>query len=446
MALIGSRNPSNPILCSLRTYADTHYQLHQHAAGVVKSRNGAVLSRGFMLKSDQRPSAPSSGEVGGGVHLAGATNFRMAELGVFGVAQPTEAGLRTILSVLKSKQGRETVWFCTREEPLVYIGSQVSLGDVGERGWDGADCCGDEAFRAEGRRRADEDVCAQRSRREPRGDRAEARSHFSFEDVFRWLRRVSSQAQAGHHQGGGAVWRCHSRARGDRQVGPFSSATRVKETHTSSAGDQEIRNTWVAADQVRTVREVWEEVAAEGYNVSLTPQRLTAFVSQCSNELFSFSQLVYHRIPVTRDQSPEDRYLDTYAEILASTPTTSSLVFNCGIGVVRTTFAMCAALIVRRRQMLLQGMPDPYGIVEDGKLKAVGENAAAVVVLRARSEQAIRDQSLLRLMHVLQKSAFSFSFWIGGGELIFGGVQVSRRRGSSRCSRSLARTPSFSKT
>ena len=84
-----------------------------------------------MLKSDQRPTAPSTVHdattdgVEGGVHLRGATNFRMAELGVFGVAQPTETGLRTILSVLKSQKGRETVWFCTREEPVVYIGAQV---------------------------------------------------------------------------------------------------------------------------------------------------------------------------------------------------------------------------------------------------------------------------------------------------------------------------------
>lgn len=102
--------------------------------------------------------------VGGGVHLRGATNFRMADsdLGVFGCAQPTETGLRTVLSVLKSQatqsaggsslssanikgKGRETgkslcllpvittsklidhariVWFCTREEPIVYIGVQ----------------------------------------------------------------------------------------------------------------------------------------------------------------------------------------------------------------------------------------------------------------------------------------------------------------------------------
>lgn len=99
-------------------------------------REGSVLSRGFILKSDYRPplnlgSEGGVGEnagVGGGVHLQGATNFRMADFGVYGVAQPTETGLRTILSVLKCQdgvgslgeriQGRPVVWFCTREEPV----------------------------------------------------------------------------------------------------------------------------------------------------------------------------------------------------------------------------------------------------------------------------------------------------------------------------------------
>lgn len=59
-----------------------------------------------------------------------------------------------------------------------------------------------------------------------------------------------------------------------------------------STGDKEIVNTWVATDNVRTVREVWEQVRSEGYNVS------------------------YHRVPVSRDQSPEDRYLDTCSSFL----------------------------------------------------------------------------------------------------------------------------------
>lgn len=141
------------------------------ASGVVQSRNGSVLSRGFIIKSDSRPVAPPtmsetegvafapgaassstsdtagrSDERGGGganistdagiggLHLTGATNFRHSELDVYGVAQPTETGLRTVLSLLRSQdtigprgeriRGRETVWFCTREEPVVYLGAQ----------------------------------------------------------------------------------------------------------------------------------------------------------------------------------------------------------------------------------------------------------------------------------------------------------------------------------
>ena len=212
--------------------------------------------------------------------------------------------------------------------------------------------------------------------------------------------RSAVQAQAGHHQGGCSIrWRDP----GPRGVWYASccAVSKLNDQRLFHTGDKEIRNTWVAADQVRTVREVWEQVAAEGYNVTF-PTTPWSHLTQLTLE--PTAQLSYHRVPVTRDQSPEDRYLDTYASILASIPTTSSLVFNCGIGVVRTTFAMCAALIVRRRQMMLQGMEDPYGIADDDVRVAMQQNARAAVVLKARSEQATRDQSLLRLMHVLQKS------------------------------------------
>ena len=113
-------------------------------------------------------------------------------------------------------------------------------------------------------------------------------------------------------------------------------------------------------------------------------------------------QLVYHRIPISRDQAPEQGYLDIYTSILSSVPTSSSLVFNCGLGVVRTTFAMSVALIVRRKQLMDEGREDPYGIeleVSRG-LSPSGE----AKLMRNRSEQAMRDRSLLRLMHVLQNS------------------------------------------
>lgn len=173
-----------------------------------------------------------------------------------------------------------------------------------------------------------------------------------------------------------------------REAGKYGGVIQVAEEQANG----EIISTWVAADSVRTVRELWEEVAAEGYN------------------------LAYHRVPVTRDQSPEDRYLDHYTAILATVPTSSSLVFNCGLGVVRTTFAMSTALIVRRRQLMLSGKADPYQIGEAG-LAGLGFGAgsgpaspgapgtpggSAVRVLQQLSEQNQRDKSLLRLMTVLR--------------------------------------------
>lgn len=77
---------------------------------------------------------------------------------------------------------------------------------------------------------------------------------------------------------------------------------------------------------------------------------------------------------------------------------------------------MCVALLVRRRMLVEQGRPDPYGAAvaddedeRDGAKSPVGAGdggaEAARRVLRRQNEQARRDKSLLRLMHVLSKSA-----------------------------------------
>jgi hypothetical protein len=149
----------------------------------------------------------------------------------------------------------------------------------------------------------------------------------------------------------------------------------------------DILPTWVSADEVATARELFSYVRQEGYNIS------------------------YYRTPVARDQSPNDGYLDTYTSLLASIPTSTSLVFNCGAGVVRSTFAMSVALIVRRKQLVDQGLPDPYGpVLEEGAFPVhEAPNQGAAKVLKAQSEQAARDQSLLRLMHVLSKCARSLA-------------------------------------
>ncbi|KAG8781267.1 hypothetical protein FRC15_008908 [Serendipita sp. 397] len=116
-------------------------------ASVVKSRTGSVLTRGFILKTDFYPNGK---ELDLDINLGGAPNFRSPRtisFNVFGVAQPRIAGIRAILSLLgchprrpqnsknapetfdmkertKGKEFRKCLWFNTREEPVVYIGTR----------------------------------------------------------------------------------------------------------------------------------------------------------------------------------------------------------------------------------------------------------------------------------------------------------------------------------
>lgn len=143
----------------------SNYPIARRLISFIIFHPGSVLSRGLILKSDHLPSQPDLSHTPSAtstststsdqpapptqahlLHLRGASNFRPASLGVYGVAQPTETGLRTILNVLRSQPRvdakgnrtrgeRETVWFSSREEACVYIGAQpfVSRSRVGRR-------------------------------------------------------------------------------------------------------------------------------------------------------------------------------------------------------------------------------------------------------------------------------------------------------------------------
>lgn len=77
------------------------------------------------------------------------------------------------------------------------------------------------------------------------------------------------------------------------------------------------------------------------------------------------------RIPITQDRLIEDNYLDAYFDVISKTdPLTTPLVFSCGMGAVRTTFAMTAACIIRRRQLIENGEPDPYAAPAVGLMSA----------------------------------------------------------------------------
>ncbi|GAA6056946.1 hypothetical protein JCM3770_007157 [Rhodotorula araucariae] len=326
------------------------------AHAVVPSRQGSVLSRGLVLKADYRfsahpPNAAAPVPLYGDV--TGASNLRDGRLGVWGLAQPTATGVRSLLALLGSNRDRDVVWFVTREEPILYIGGQPYV-----------------------LREA-----AHPTETYSISDRAE-----NLEEIEARLKHDVLRESARY----GGLLLIHSE--------PYT--TPDGGSATASATSSLLRPSWVAVSptSVLTARELFADIAAEGFRVS------------------------YHRTPVARDQSPQDGYLDEYADRIRALPTRTALVFNCGAGVVRSTFAMSVAVLVRRRMLVEHGRTDPYAVAaaddddaRDGARSPApadggggggggGGADAAKKVLKRQSEQATRDRSLLRLMHVLSKS------------------------------------------
>lgn len=95
------------------------------------------------------------------------------------------------------------------------------------------------------------------------------------------------------------------------------------------------------------------------------------------------------------------------------------------MGVVRTTFAMCAAVIMRRRQVMKEGGDDVFGLEgkaggvegkgkekEDGATKngrevvrrwTSDDGAKVERAMKIMGEQQRRTRGLLRLMQLLQR-------------------------------------------
>ncbi|KAF8802506.1 hypothetical protein BYT27DRAFT_7196707, partial [Phlegmacium glaucopus] len=319
--------------------------LQRSESSVVKTRSGSVLSRGFILKTDHYPSGRAL-DLDLNVH--GAPNFRsprQGDLNVFGVAQPRTQGLRAILSILRCRPNTSNpshvVWFCTREEPIVYIsGRPFVLRDASE----------------------------------PRhtlsiSDRAE-----NLEAIENRLKNDILQEAIRY----GGVVLTHNEVAAD-------------------SGDGAILPTWTAVDtgNVKTSRELWEFMKKSGWNVD------------------------YHRIPISPNRPIEDNYLDAYLRIIRETdPIQTALVFSCGMGAVRTTFAMVAASLVRRKQMIDRGFPDPYalksmnnaipissspGTGSPGTPTNLQTEGRILQSLEQANAQQELSKSLLRLTYLLQQ-------------------------------------------
>ncbi|GJP69891.1 hypothetical protein CLOP_g893 [Closterium sp. NIES-67] len=88
---------------------------------VIISRNGAVLGKKTVLKSDHFPGCQNKRLL---PHIDGAPNFRqIADLPVYGVAIPTVEGIRNVLQIVGASRngGRHVLWHSMREEPVIYI-------------------------------------------------------------------------------------------------------------------------------------------------------------------------------------------------------------------------------------------------------------------------------------------------------------------------------------
>ncbi|KNZ49561.1 hypothetical protein VP01_493g4 [Puccinia sorghi] len=332
---------------------------HNLAHGVVKSRQGSVLSRGSLLKTDYFASGIDnfhSQQFSLGLcraqslthHLQGAPNFRSASYNIFGVycsahfsrnqnrlslpqvAPRWEKELCLVLSVIMKSIT------CTREEPVIYMSARP----------------------------------------------------FVLRDSVKPTQCVTSSENADN------IEAIELRLKLDiiKESQKYGGLVLVHDETVE--GD--ILPTWITADDVKTTREMWEGVKSEGYKVE------------------------YYRIPIANDQAPEDSYLDRYVSILRTIPTSTNLIFNCGMGLVRTTFAMAAAIIMRRRQVIKEGGEDLFRLESaqapmmtdpDNSMSShdhEGENFSpgfkAIKALTILGEQQVRTKSLLRLMQLLQRS------------------------------------------
>ncbi|TPX51665.1 hypothetical protein SeMB42_g01840 [Synchytrium endobioticum] len=132
---------------------------------------------------------------------------------------------------------------------------------------------------------------------------------------------------------------------------------------------------WMGADGVQTPREVFDLFCDHGYRVQ------------------------YIRIPVSPEQAPEDRYLDEYVQAIKNSNTSEALVFNCGMGVGRTTFAMVMATLVRRGQLLAEGKEDPVPIGGAISLKSSDGSGDLLV----ENDDFQMSRAILKLMYILEK-------------------------------------------
>ncbi|RCI04172.1 hypothetical protein CU098_006507 [Rhizopus stolonifer] len=291
-------------------------QLLQAVKNLMRNRHGNVLARNTILKMDHFEKGMNTKL---DFHLQGAPNFRMANLNVYGVAQPTTIGLSTVLALLnchpKSTIPTTCTWFLTREEPLIYInGYPYVLRDYADPLQNMVSFLGINATRLE---KLEERLKA---------------------DVEREAKAM-----------GGLIL-----------------------VHQELA-DSSVVPCFIAADQVQTPRELFEQFKQNDYRVN------------------------YFRIPISPEQAPEDNYFDEYVRVIRSLEPTDPLIFNCGMGVVRTTVGIVLAQIIRRTQLIEAHQCEPFPI------PGYHHEASRIELLKGWEDVDGQNHALMRLMYILEQ-------------------------------------------
>ncbi|BEI83204.1 hypothetical protein CcaverHIS002_0310720 [Cutaneotrichosporon cavernicola] len=135
----------------------------------------------------------------------------------------------------------------------------------------------------------------------------------------------------------------------------------------------ELVPSWVAVDElsIKTPREIFDDIRGRGWKVD------------------------YWRIPVAPDRPIEDNYLDAYVSHLRDVdPLTSSLVFNCGMGVVRTTFAI---------RLPYRELQPPHSLNSLALGASLGAPQAAQILQQVSLQQYL-NTSLLKVTRMLDEN------------------------------------------
>ncbi|CAG9460890.1 unnamed protein product [Pedinophyceae sp. YPF-701] len=264
--------------------ADTSLRI----AGMLAERAGAVLGPHTVLKYDHFPGVQIRGlpKV-----VDGAPNFRgMVGIPVFGTALPTVDGVERVLALIAAQGKREgpTLWFNMREEPVVYInGNPYVLRDEERPFKNLQEYSGITGGRIEDMEaRLKEDVLK------------EAAAHGGKILVaYEWM----PPADAG--QGGAAA---------------------------ADAGKD-------AGEPTQQIEEVWQHIATP--DAVKTPREVARWADQRY-------AVEYRRIPVTDGSAPTAGDLQDILNAVEDAPLDSPMVFQCQMGVGRTTTGMVIGTLI----------------------------------------------------------------------------------------------------